>query len=203
MINGLQNKTHLPFGGRSNRCSALARSGSGGGSSRSEIKRGGWTEQRRARQSALVARWQPWRRATGPRTDAGKARSSANAFKHGLRSRAHLESQRQAREKRREIRRFLSIAAHNIRIARIFLRARSAGFSLDAARGMILESHLSLAGRAIAFDFREPQFSTHLPLAGRSIPPKLRSSEGGSGGGSRRAQGLYDMIGAHRIDGRR
>jgi hypothetical protein len=87
----------------------------------------GWTPERRARQSVLVARWQPWRRATGPRTDAGKARSSANALKHGLRSRAHLESLRQASKKRREIRRIISIAAHNIRIARIFLRARAAG----------------------------------------------------------------------------
>jgi hypothetical protein len=87
----------------------------------------GWTPERRARQSALIARWQPWRRATGPRTETGKARSSANSFKHGFKGGAHLENVRRRREKRREIRRFLGIAAHNIRIARALLRAGAEG----------------------------------------------------------------------------
>ena len=38
----------------------------------------GWTEERRARQSALIRTWQPWTRSTGPRTAEGMATSSLN-----------------------------------------------------------------------------------------------------------------------------
>ena len=43
----------------------------------------GWTPERRARQSALIQAWRPWERATGPRTDEGKARTCLNGFKGG------------------------------------------------------------------------------------------------------------------------
>ena len=49
-------------------------------------RRGDWTDERRARQSALIRRWKPWGRSTGPKSAYGKARSSANALKHGGRS---------------------------------------------------------------------------------------------------------------------
>lgn len=42
-----------------------------------------WTPERRARQSELIRRWQPWTRSTGPRTAAGKAKASRNAWKGG------------------------------------------------------------------------------------------------------------------------
>jgi hypothetical protein len=77
------------FGGLvrgANRRSASARSRVGE-FSRSEIKRRGWTEQRRARQSELIGCWQTWRPSTGSRTQAGRARSAASALEHGLRSR--------------------------------------------------------------------------------------------------------------------
>jgi hypothetical protein len=46
----------------------------------------GWTPERRARQAAAIHDWQPWRRATGPRTMEGKAAASRNAAKpHSLR----------------------------------------------------------------------------------------------------------------------
>ena len=45
----------------------------------------GWTEARRERQSELIQNWKPWTKSTGPRTSAGKAKSSQNAFKGGLR----------------------------------------------------------------------------------------------------------------------
>ena len=55
----------------------------------------GWSPERRARQATLIRGWQPWRRATGPRTHMGRSRSAQNALKHGQRSRARiLELQR-------------------------------------------------------------------------------------------------------------
>ena len=44
-----------------------------------------WTPERRARQAEEIRRWQPWTRSTGPRTEAGKERSSLNAYKGGTR----------------------------------------------------------------------------------------------------------------------
>ena len=46
----------------------------------------GWTSERRARQAALIQRWKPWERSTGPKTPEGKARVSRNAFKDGWRA---------------------------------------------------------------------------------------------------------------------
>src|SRR3569832_1517372 len=43
----------------------------------------GWTAERRARQAAMIRKWKPWEQSTGPRTEAGKGRSSQNAFLHG------------------------------------------------------------------------------------------------------------------------
>ena len=44
---------------------------------------------------AAALRNQPWRRSTGPRTAAGKARSRANATKHGERSAGRLGARRE------------------------------------------------------------------------------------------------------------
>ena len=41
----------------------------------------GWTQERRTRQAEQILTWRPWERSTGPRTAAGKARSSRNADK--------------------------------------------------------------------------------------------------------------------------
>ncbi len=46
------------------------------------------TDAGRERLRATIARRKPWKRSTGPRTAAGKARSGQNARKHGARSRA-------------------------------------------------------------------------------------------------------------------
>lgn len=43
-----------------------------------------WTPEERLKQAALIRTWQPWRHSTGAKTPAGKARSSQNAYKHGL-----------------------------------------------------------------------------------------------------------------------
>ncbi len=49
----------------------------------------GWSPARRAAQSAAIRSWSPWANSTGPRTRAGKARSSRNACKHGPRHALH------------------------------------------------------------------------------------------------------------------
>jgi hypothetical protein len=77
----------------------------------------GWTVERRARQSARARETQPWRHATGPRSETGKARSSMNGLKHGYRSRAHIFEMRQARY-------VLRLAARNIAIVNAYLRLR-------------------------------------------------------------------------------
>src|SRR5262245_26965803 len=89
------------------------------------IKRpNGWTLQRRARQAALIRRWAPWRRSTGPRTEAGKARCAKNPLKHGFASRATVQQLRRVRHA-------LRLAARNttwlrllIRISRLWVRLR-------------------------------------------------------------------------------
>lgn len=50
----------------------------------------GWTPERRARQSMLIRTWNPSSKSTGPKTKAGKAHSSQNAYKHGERSHENL-----------------------------------------------------------------------------------------------------------------
>ena len=45
----------------------------------------GWTAERRQRQAELIKQWQPWTQSTGARTQEGKAASSQNAKKDGMR----------------------------------------------------------------------------------------------------------------------
>jgi hypothetical protein len=75
----------------------------------------GWTPERRAQQAARIRVWQPWRRSTGPRSEAGKAQSAMNALKHGGRSRAHIMQMRRVRNA-------LRLAARNIAILRTHIR---------------------------------------------------------------------------------
>ena len=89
---------------------------------RSAAAKRSWSVQRRARQAQAIRSWQPWRKSTGPKTAEGKARSSQNALKHGYKSRAYIERQR-------EDRRILAVAARNIAIAKTFLRALAAARS--------------------------------------------------------------------------
>ena len=45
----------------------------------------GWTQERRERQSAAIARWRPWESSTGPQTAQGKGKASRNAYEGGRR----------------------------------------------------------------------------------------------------------------------
>ena len=76
-----------------------------------------WSTERRARQSALIGRWSPWRHSTGPKTDAGKARCAMNALKHGFRSQATI------REFQR-VRYAIRLAAWNNERLRLYIRLR-------------------------------------------------------------------------------
>jgi len=76
----------------------------------------GWSLERRARQAEVIRASQPWKTSTGPRTGAGKARTAANALKHGFRSRPFIE---RVREERRLVR----LAAQTIALAKHLLRA--------------------------------------------------------------------------------
>ena len=86
----------------------------------------GWTPERRARQAALIRLWQPEQHATGPRSEAGKARSAMNALKHGGRSRAHIMQMRRVRN-------VLRLAARNIAILRTHIRVTRLEHALAAA----------------------------------------------------------------------
>ena len=97
MISALQNRTRAPA------CAPRRR------------RPKGWTQERRARQALAIRTWQPWRHATGPRTEAGKARCVMNALRHGFRRREHIETARLARHT-------LRVAARNIAIIRTHLR---------------------------------------------------------------------------------
>ena len=44
-----------------------------------------WTPERKAKQAAAIQAWQPWKRATGPRTFEGKAKASRNAYAGAMR----------------------------------------------------------------------------------------------------------------------
>ena len=45
-----------------------------------------WTQEERLKQSQLIRNWRPWEQYTGAKTEAGKAVSKMNAYKHGGRS---------------------------------------------------------------------------------------------------------------------
>jgi hypothetical protein len=45
----------------------------------------GWTVERRQRQREAIRNWRPWQQSTGPRSAAGKTRSSRNADRGGRR----------------------------------------------------------------------------------------------------------------------
>ena len=55
-----------------------------------------WTEERKARQSALIRGWKPWERSTGPRTATGKAEASRNRQKALEKARQEVAAAREA-----------------------------------------------------------------------------------------------------------
>ena len=82
---------------------------------RPKHRRNCWSPERRARQAARIREWAPWRRSTGPKTEAGKARCSKNALKHGYRSRA-------SKERFRRIRAAIRLAARTLQTVKLMDR---------------------------------------------------------------------------------
>jgi hypothetical protein len=77
----------------------------------------GWSTERRARQAELIRALKPWKKSTGPRTDAGKARCAQNALEHGYRSRACIETKRAERQLLRDSARTIALAKALLRTA--------------------------------------------------------------------------------------
>ena len=44
-----------------------------------------WTIEQRKQQSLKIKQWKPWEHSTGAITDEGKAKTSSNAYKGGIR----------------------------------------------------------------------------------------------------------------------
>ena len=44
------------------------------------------TPEHRALRAQLIQRWKPWEKSTGPKSDAGKARSAMRGYKGGTRA---------------------------------------------------------------------------------------------------------------------
>ena len=55
------------------------------------------TPEHRRLRAELIRKWRPWESSTGPKTDAGKASSATNSFKHGATSVEFRESVRTIR----------------------------------------------------------------------------------------------------------
>lgn len=53
-----------------------------------------WTDEQRARQSAMIRQWQPWAKSTGARTLEGKAVSSQNVIVGQRKRKAEIEQAR-------------------------------------------------------------------------------------------------------------
>lgn len=68
----------------------------------------GWPPQRRLRQAENCRRTQPWKKSTGPKTRAGKARMKENPLRHGLRSAEGVEWRRLMAAQRLFIKRVLA-----------------------------------------------------------------------------------------------
>ena len=74
----------------------------------------GWTPERRARQAEMIRQWRPWEQSTGPVTEAGKAKSAANAKTSGVRAarrevREVMALIREYDRQEREIRKMISL----------------------------------------------------------------------------------------------
>ena len=158
-------------------------------SARSKRSHQRWTPERRARQAALIRCWAPWRRSTGPKTEAGKAQCAMNALKHGYRSQARI------REKRLVLH-ILRLADRNIKRLRLHIRMRDARLRIKykfppphAVRvpeslAMLRVRFEHLSSLPIVTD-QPRNTQTRLPFVGRRFGlalPKLRSNEGRVGG---------------------
>lgn len=68
-----------------------------------------WTEERKARQAALIHQWKPWQSA-GVKTHEGKKRSRMNALKHGRYTASAIAERKRINQVLRDARDFIKRA---------------------------------------------------------------------------------------------
>jgi hypothetical protein len=113
-----------------------------------------WTKEARRKQAEIQRVRQSWRRSTGPRTAAGKARSSRNAVKHGLYTGKYLEFHRVLRLHNR----FLRQVKKGIRMVKQQKRAERAALLFNLQNGFqIPENTLETLQKFNFFPLFRPQ----------------------------------------------
>ena len=95
--------------------------------SNSPMKRRAWGSSRRLAQRARALKTRPWTRATGPRTVAGKAKSSQNAYVHGAYTGAERALDRKIAEVLRHQALFIKAVLRHLRLKRL-------GYASDEAK---------------------------------------------------------------------
>jgi hypothetical protein len=143
---------------------------------RPEAAKAGWTPERRARQAALIRRWQPWQRSTGPKTKEGKARAAQNARRHGFRSSDYLLMAAEVR--------------HALRLAAVSLACVRARFAIDM-RSKSGTRKIALPPANWKMEIISPLWGEPAPdlFGGRTVVARVSAVALGEGGSARDGSG--------------
>jgi hypothetical protein len=121
-----------------------------------------WTAEARAKQGETINRWAPWSSSTGPRTSAGKAASSRNAYR-GARREAVRSLLRAARAMVREL---VHLEVRGVKIS-----GSNASLGVLSHRANELaEELLTVADRLVAAGQLAPALKLRCWLARKYIP---------------------------------
>lgn len=129
----------------------------------------GWTEERRRRQAERIRMQKPWLHSTGPRTTAGKARSSRNARRHGLRSAEYLKQMKAIRQILRIQRQYLFLARQQVRLWERMIRQPS----VPAKENLSCPRHCEPGSGERDMHLKQKDLPIPVPCAGK--PPRRES----------------------------